>query len=211
MSTRSPRADEAATRAPDRGVARRQAFLHAARQVFLEQGYEAASVNDIVRLAGGSLATLYAQFGNKEGIFLAVSQDQHDRFVQAIMPECVDHLPLDQGLQKIGEQFVRAMLARDNIAFFRVVVGEGRKYPQLMQRYISSAADKVRDSVAGYFKIAAPQVKDPESVASYFFELLRSRHHYRALADDAYVVSDSELTAHVQGVVRFMLNALRPA
>lgn len=210
MSTRSPGA-EAAARSPDRGVARRQAFLHAAREVFLEQGYEAASVNDIVRMAGGSLATLYAQFGNKEGIFLAVSQDQHDRFVKAIMPECVDHLPLEQGLQKIGEQFVRAMLAKDNLAFFRIVVGEARKHPELMQRYISSAADKVRDAVAGYFKIAAPHVKDPESAASYFFELLRARHHYRALADEAYTVSDSEFTAHVQSVVRFLLNALRPA
>ena len=40
--------------------ARRHAFLLAAREVFLEQGYEEASVNDVVRRAGGSLATLYA-------------------------------------------------------------------------------------------------------------------------------------------------------
>ncbi|MBS0385347.1 MAG: helix-turn-helix transcriptional regulator, partial [Proteobacteria bacterium] len=46
----------------DRGVARRHAFLLSAREVFLEQGYEQASVNDVVRRAGGSFATLYAQF-----------------------------------------------------------------------------------------------------------------------------------------------------
>ena len=68
--------------------------LQAAREVFLEQGYEAASVNDVVRRAGGSLATLYAQFGNKEGLFQAVTQDQHERFTRAMTPDSVDHLPL---------------------------------------------------------------------------------------------------------------------
>lgn len=197
-------------RIPDRGVARRQAFLQAAREVFLEQGYEAASVNDVVRLAGGSLATLYAQFGNKEGLFLAVTQDQHERLVQAVTPERVDHLPLKEGLQVIGEQFLRTLLTRDNLAFFRLIIGEGRKFPQLLQRYISSAgADKVRDAVSSYFKAAAPAANDPERYASYFMELLRSRHHYRALADDNYRISDAELTAHVREAVSFLINGMR--
>lgn len=195
----------------DRGVARRHAFLDAARQVFLEQGYEAASVNDVVRVAGGSLATLYAQFGNKEGLFLAVAQDQHDRFVRAIMPECVDHLPLEQGLQAIGEQFLNAILERDNLAFFRITVGEGRKFPQLLQRYQTSGADRVRDVVATYIHKAAPSFDEYERAASYFFELLRSRHHYRALADDSYMVNDIDRKAHVGAAVRFMLRAMRDA
>ena len=93
----------------DRGVARRQAFLEAAREVFLDQGYEAASVNDVVRLAGGSLATLYSQFGNKEGLFLAVVQDQHERVLAAMTPSSVDDLSLEDGLKQIGAQFVRAI------------------------------------------------------------------------------------------------------
>lgn len=195
-------------RPSDRGVARRHAFLEAARHVFLDQGYEAASVNDVVRLAGGSLATLYAQFGNKEGLFLAVSQDQHERFVREIMPECVDHLPLEDGLRAIGEQFTRAMLSRDNLAFFRIVVGEGRKFPQLMQRYTTAGADRVREVVAAYIRHAAPKVADPDTVASYFFELLRSRHHYRALADESYRISDAELTAHVRSAVAFLIRGI---
>jgi AcrR family transcriptional regulator len=195
-------------RSPDRGVARRQAFLQAARQVFLDQGYEAASVNDVVRLAGGSLATLYAQFGNKEGLFLAVAQDQHERFVRAIMPECVDHLPLEKGLQAIGEQFVRALLTKENLAFFRIIVGEGRTFPQLMQRFVSLGADKVRDVVADYLRGAAPAIEDADATASYFLELLRSRHHYRALADDNYALSPAQVSAHVAGAVRFLRNGM---
>lgn len=194
----------------DRGVARRQAFLIAAREVFLEQGFEEASVNDVVRRAGGSLATLYAQFGNKEGLFLAVAQDQHDRFVHAMTPDCVDHLKLEDGLQAIGERYVKALLARDNLAFFRIIVGEGRKFPQLLQRFIATGADKVRAVVVDYLKSHAAQIAAPETVAPYFLELMRGRHQYRALADEDYVLSDRDLTQHVRAGVRFFLNGALP-
>jgi AcrR family transcriptional regulator len=178
--------------------------------VFLEQGYEQASVNDVVRRAGGSLATLYAQFGNKEGLFLAVSQDQHERLVQAMTPERVDHLKLEDGLQAIGERYVRALLAPDNLAFFRIIIGEGRKHPQLLQRYVASGADKIRDVVASYLKSRAPEIEEPEAAASYFLDVMRGRRQYRALADDTYKLSDAEITEHVRAGVRFWLNGALP-
>jgi AcrR family transcriptional regulator len=193
-------------RRPDRGVARRQAFLLAARAVFLEQGYEAASVNDVVRMAGGSLATLYAQFGNKEGLFLAVAQEQHERFVRAMAPDCVDHLPLEKGLQVIGESYMRTLLLHDNLAFFRVLIGEGRKFPHLLQRYFAAAAERVSAVVADYLKRAGPEIANPEVAASYFLDLLRGRHLFQALADDAYELKDPDCAAHVARVVRFFMS-----
>lgn len=202
--------ESADARHVDRGVARRHAFLLAAREVFLEQGYEEASVNDVVRRAGGSLATLYAQFGNKEGLFLAVAQDQHERFVQAITPECVDHLKLEDGLQAIGERYLTALLTRDNLAFFRIIVGEGRKFPQLLQRYIATGAERVRAVIIDFLKSHAAQIENPEVVAPYFLELMRGRHQYRALADETYALSDKDLTEHVRNGVRFFLNGALP-
>jgi AcrR family transcriptional regulator len=198
------------TRHVDRGVARRQAFLQAARDVFLEQGYEEASVNDVVRRAGGSLATLYAQFGNKEGLFLAVAQDQNDRFVRALTPECVDHLPLEKGLEVIGQRYLLALLARENLAFFRIIVGEGRKFPQLLQRYMATGSDKVRAVVADYLKTRAPLIGEPDAAAPYFLELIRSKHHYRAMSDENYRLSDAEVEQYVSHAVRFFLNGALP-
>lgn len=197
-------------RTQDRGVARRHAFLKAAREVFLEQGYETASVNDVVRRAGGSLATLYAQFGNKEGLFLAAAQDIHEDLVTAMTPESVDHLPLEEGLQIIGERFVRTMLSRDNLAFFRIIVGEGRHFPEQVQRYIAQGgAEKVRGVVARYIEACNADLGDSEVAASYLLELWRSRHHYRALATANYELTDEEMDTHVRDAVRFLLRALR--
>ncbi|ANP45272.1 TetR/AcrR family transcriptional regulator [Candidatus Viadribacter manganicus] len=198
-------------RPPDRGVARRQAFLEAAREVFLEHGYEATSVNDVVRLAGGSLATLYAQFGNKEGLFLAFMQDQHDRFVREMRPtEPVGDLPLPEALQVIGEHFLRRLLQRDSVAFYRVMVSEGRKVPKHLLHYFSvGGAGQVHDELVSQLTKAGISEADAHESMFYFIELLRSRHHFQAAANVDYVVSDEELKEHVARAVRFLLNGLK--
>ncbi len=55
-----------------RGERRRAALLEAAKAVFVEQGYAGATLDDVIAQAGGSRATLYKQFGGKEGLFAAV-------------------------------------------------------------------------------------------------------------------------------------------
>ncbi len=199
-------------RQADRGVARRQAFLAAAREVFLEHGYEAASVNDVVRMAGGSLATLYAQFGNKEGLFLAFMQDQHDRFAREMRPGNVDHLPVEEALQVVGEHFLRRLLQRDSLAFFRVMVSEGRKLPEQLRRYFTSGgANLIHEELTTQLMRAGLSEGDAKDSLAYFIELLRSKHHFQAISDENYVLSDSELKAHVARAVRFLLNGMKLA
>src|SRR5688500_10647932 len=52
---------------------RQSAILDAAESLFLEQGYERTSLAEIVKRSGGSLATLYELFGNKQGLLHAIA------------------------------------------------------------------------------------------------------------------------------------------
>src|SRR3546814_11941406 len=52
---------------------RQSAILDAAESLFLEQGYERTSLAEIVKRSGGSLATLYELFGNKQGLLRAIA------------------------------------------------------------------------------------------------------------------------------------------
>ena len=49
-----------------------RALLDAARQVFAEQGFAAASIADVVERAGSSVGSLYHHFGGKSELFLAL-------------------------------------------------------------------------------------------------------------------------------------------
>src|SRR5947199_10632851 len=61
--------------------AKRQQILDGARKVFLEHGFDGASVNDIVRVTGVSKGTIYAYFSGKERLFETLVFE--DRGVQA--------------------------------------------------------------------------------------------------------------------------------
>ena len=61
-------------------VANRQAILDAARQVFGELGYEAATVRDIIRRTGLASGTFYNYYRSKEEVFEALADDGARRF-----------------------------------------------------------------------------------------------------------------------------------
>ena len=54
-----------------RGRNRAVELLRCAIDVFIEYGYEGASLSRIIERSGGSRTVIYQVYGNKEGLFLA--------------------------------------------------------------------------------------------------------------------------------------------
>lgn len=67
-----------------RGHERCIALLISATELFLERGYDAVSLDDIVQHAGGSKASIYKYFGNKEGLFKAICDYRRIKFFEDI-------------------------------------------------------------------------------------------------------------------------------
>ncbi len=59
-------------------------ILCAALQVFAEQGFAAADVQQIADRVGIGKGTVYRQFGNKECLFLAAARHAHEFLVEAV-------------------------------------------------------------------------------------------------------------------------------
>src|SRR5437868_3574324 len=89
----------------DRSRQRVERILDAAAQVFGERGYDAATTEEIARLAGTSIGSVYQFFPNKLAIFNAISLRYLDRaralFDTFVTPESIA-LPwpelLDRGI-----------------------------------------------------------------------------------------------------------------
>ena len=198
-----------------RGEARRRAFLDAARQVFLAQGLEAASVNDVVRLAGGSLATLYAQFGSKEGLFLAMFEDGIENLLGPLREIGASKLPIAQGLQQIGEKFLSAVISPPAIGIWRIVISESRTYPHLADRFMAVGPEKVRAEMRLYIeeRQALGEVRgiDADWAASYFAEMLRARHLFNAATNADYALTPEDVRSEVTRVVNIFLHGIAKA
>jgi len=61
-------------------LANRQAILDAAREVFREMGFEAATVRDIIRRTGLSVGAFYNYYRSKEEVVAALADDGAGRF-----------------------------------------------------------------------------------------------------------------------------------
>ena len=205
--------DNRGTDAHSRAELRRRAFLDAARDVFLEQGYEAANMSEIVRRAGGSLATLYAQFGDKEGIFLAVLERRMKEVTDALEVELQAHTPLKEGLRRIGEQFAGKLVQPQSLELYRLIVGLAKKFPDMAKNFTKLGPNKVRIAIAAYLQDRAdageiPQSDDFEDLGSLFLDMVRSPLQSRALLDMSVRPTPEDVRASVERTVNIFLYGL---
>lgn len=198
---------------PTRAEIRRAAFLKAAQDVFLEQGYEAANMSEIVRRAGGSLATLYAQFGDKEGMFLAMLETRMKAVTAMLEVELQAHTPVEEGLRRIGEQFAGKLVEPNSLELYRLIVGMARKYPDLAATFMKLGPNKVRTGLAAYLQDRAdageiPQSDQFETLGSLFLDMVRSPLQSRALLDSNIRPTEDDVRMGVERAVGIFLHGL---
>jgi len=93
-------------------TANRQAILDAAREVFSELGYDAATVRDIIRRTGLASGTFYNYYKSKEEVFEALADDGARRFRPLLRAESEKATDF--------ESFVRGAI----LAYFNFVANE---------------------------------------------------------------------------------------
>jgi len=108
-----------------RTEAKRTDILDTAAAVFLEQGFERASMSEIAARIGGSKATLYGYFRSKEELFVAVAIAESEKHLAPAFAELDDQSAnLRDALLAAGEKVVIFILSPDAIAAQRMVVSE---------------------------------------------------------------------------------------
>ena len=115
-----------------RGHERRLAFLLSANRLFLERGFDAVSLDDIVNHAGGSKASIYKYFGNKLGLFTAICDYRRDQFFKNIcMPFNADSDNLRCYLIQTLMNFKQYLVVPENAAFLRLILEQTQRSPEL--------------------------------------------------------------------------------
>jgi AcrR family transcriptional regulator len=171
------------TRTSPKGDARRQAFIRVAADLFLEKGFEATSVNEIVRRAGGSLATLYAHFHTKEELFESIIREVSRHLLAPLDDVALDEKPVRQVLTEIGVRYLRVLSHRKALALYRIMVGEAYRFPELRNAFLDNGMCK-QNAMTTYLTAKVQQghlaIDDVDLAAFQFFGLLRGPWHLQA-------------------------------
>src|SRR5258707_7125291 len=97
----------AASAAPDEDSAKRRQIVDGARKVFLAQGFDAASMGEIARVAGVSKGTLYVYFENKEQLFEAIVGQECRGHAERIFDVDPDDHDVGAALTRLGIAYVQ--------------------------------------------------------------------------------------------------------
>ena len=114
------------------GGAKRRQIIDGARTVFLSDGFDGASMNDIAHVAGVSKGTLYAYFDSKEQLFEAlVREDRASAGRAAVRASLTISADPRALLGAFGRRLVEMMIRPDTVAHARVVIAAAAKFPRL--------------------------------------------------------------------------------
>ena len=164
---------------------KRGAVLRAAVQVFLSEGYGAASMDRIAAEARVSKATVYAHFGSKEALFAAIIRDRLQRLFAPVLISEPSSDDVGADLRAIARQFVAVALAPDGLAAYRMVVAESARFPELGRAFYEAGPAVTIGRLASYFAAADRRgllcVPDPALAAEQFISLLRGPIYLRRL------------------------------
>ena len=195
-----------------RAELRRAAFLRAAREVFIEFGYEHANMAEIVRRAGGSLSTLYAQFGGKKGLFEAMIDSRVSELTEQMHVELAAHAPIREGLRRIGEAFLSKQATPESLDVFRLMVTQAKAFPGMVQTWRKRGQDVVRKALATYLEDRAKageiKIADYDTASQIFIDLVRSRILLRAMTMPKDVPSEQEIRDAVDRAVKVFLGGI---
>jgi TetR/AcrR family transcriptional regulator, mexJK operon transcriptional repressor len=191
--------------------------LDGARGVFMRDGFEGASVDDIAREAGVSKATLYSYFPDKRLLFIEVARAECARQTmeaEALIGDMHDPATV---LTVAGNKLIEFFLSPFFLRVYRVCVAESDRFPEIGREFFASGATLARERLVKYFNEAEAccdlLVPDKELAADQFMELCKADVFPRALFGVGDVATAAERTRIVKGAVTMFLAqyGVRPA
>lgn len=152
--------------------------LAGARTVFLRDGFEGASVDDIAREAGVSKATLYSYFSDKRVLFLHVGRIECARQGEVALCEIDADAPVREVLTGAGLRMLDFLCSEFGQRIFRICVAESDRFPALARAFYESGPLVIRGYMCDYFRAAIARgelaIDDLELAADQFHELCKA-------------------------------------
>lgn len=131
---------------------KQEAILQGAMQVFLRSGYAGTSMDRVAAEAGVAKQTIYSHFQDKEGLFTALMERMTIRRFQTILgAEALQGDP-EILLRQFAEGFLNKIADAEYVAWFRLIIAESVRFPELAELYGRTVIQKGRQLVTEYFQ-----------------------------------------------------------
>ncbi|CAL75541.1 Putative transcriptional regulatory protein, TetR family [Bradyrhizobium sp. ORS 278] len=153
-------------------------ILDAAREVFLERGFDGTSIDEIAERAPASKPTIYARYAGKPALFAAIVERSIGELTALRSTYTPPAGTVQEKLAGLATAIVdRAM--KESIGLLRVTIGEAYRFPDLSCQFHEVSRKRTTQVVAGLLAdtigSAAPKrppSKTYEAAAEIFIDLI---------------------------------------
>lgn len=188
-----------------------RAIVEAAEQVFLQNGYEASSLDEIAARANASKATIYAHFGNKVGLFKAIVSEKIAQVATPLRKADENHDSVAAALTAFGKSFLTLLLAPGPLKIYRLMVAQGEQFPELAQMWFENGPKVAIATLGAFLKehtaCGELEIENPDQAAEFFLMMLRGKLHIRAVSGLAKPPFDKEIKTCVGAAVEMFMRA----
>ena len=191
---------------------RRKAILDVALDLFMQEGYAAASMSAIAARLGGSKGTLYNYFPSKESLFAALMQEMCEAGDWMTFP--AGSADVEAGLLDVGYRFLAFVLAEKSRNLHRLVIAEAGRFPELGRAFYENGPKRGITAMAEWLEtqMRAGRLRavDPERAAATFLVLCKSEIYQKVLWSVEPEPSDAVKAATVRTAVEVFMAAYGP-
>jgi AcrR family transcriptional regulator len=157
--------------AADEDSSKRRQILDGARKVFMDLGFDGASMGEIARAAGVSKGTLYVYFADKNRLFEAIVEEE--AFEQGKLAFTFDPgRDVASTLREFGQAYIELLCRPGGGSAIRTVMAIAERMPDVGRRFYAHVLENTISRLAGYLeaRVAAKDlaIDDCQLAASQF-------------------------------------------
>jgi TetR/AcrR family transcriptional repressor of mexJK operon len=188
--------------------------LCAAKQHFLQHGFDRASLDAIAASADVSKLTIYSHFGNKDELFKAVIAAKCNESKLRDDYESLKTLPVRDAMMNIATRFADMIFMQESVDMHRTIIAEAAIKPKISELMYDAGPKPAKASLADFLKFqhkkGALTIPDANAATRHFFCLLKGEKHFKMLMNLEGLPSPKEKAAHVKDCVELFLRGYAP-
>jgi AcrR family transcriptional regulator len=200
----------------DEDNAKRRQILAGASKVFMDLGFDGASMGEIARAAGVSKGTLYVYFADKSRLFEAIVQEEtleQGRMAFNFDPD----RDVSTTLREFGQAYIELLCRPGGGSAIRTVMAIAERMPDVGRRYYENVLAKTINRLADYLQVHVTAkdlvIDDCQLAASQFMQMCQASLFLQFIFQAAPPPSAERIAEVVASATRMFLAAyqVKPA
>lgn len=194
-------------------LAKRAAVLEAAKELFVHNGYEGVSMDQIAAAAGVSKLTVYSHFGDKDALFVEAARLYCEQKVPETFFEPAPNTPLRERLLEIAQTYLAMVTSPQALSGHRLLCSPQMVEKRLSQLFWNTGPVRFQQAMAELLQRRVEagelEVHDYARAAAHFFALVRGELHTRLVfgCGDEDACGERAVRTHVESAVDLFLRA----